>query len=59
MNDSQTIIFWDDLIASLETASAHPTDTAWNIFRYMQNNYKTMGSQQARTRNYSAVGLHP
>ncbi len=49
MNDLQTIVSWDDLIASLETAAAHPTDTAWNIFRYMQKNYKTMGSQQART----------
>ena len=49
MNDSQTIDSWDDLLASMETAVSHPTDTAWNIFRYMQKNYKEMGSQQART----------
>ena len=40
MNDSQTIDSWDDLLASMETAVSHPTDTAWNIFRYLQKNIR-------------------
>lgn len=55
MNDSQTIDSWDDLLASMETAVSHPIDTAWNIFRYMQKNYKEMGSHPA-CRIYEATG---
>ena len=46
MKDSDTISSWDELLASLETAVSHPVDTAWQIYRYLQNNYTTMGSHQ-------------
>ena len=49
MNDRPTNVDWEELIDSLETASMHPTETAWNVFRYLQSHYKEMGSQQART----------
>lgn len=48
MKDSDTISSWDELLASLETAASHPVDTAWQIYRYLQNNYTTMGSHQVR-----------
>ena len=48
MKDSDTISSWDELLASLETAVSHPVDTAWQIYRYLQNNYTTMGSHQVR-----------
>ena len=49
MNDQQTVDSWDELLAALETAVSHPIDTVWYIFRYLQKNYKEMGSQQVRT----------
>lgn len=49
MNDRQAFDSWNELLAALETAVSHPIDTAWSIFRYLQKNYKEMGSQQVRT----------
>ncbi len=49
MEDPQIFDSWDDLLASMETAKFHPTDSAWNMYRYLQRNYKEMGSQQVRT----------
>lgn len=40
---------WDNLIASIETAAAHPLDTAWSIYRYLAANLGQMESRQART----------
>lgn len=40
---------WDNLIASIETAAAHPLDTAWSIYRYLDTNLKQMESRQTRT----------
>ena len=40
---------WDELLLSLNTASEHPEDTAWNIFHHMRDNYKTLGSKISRT----------
>lgn len=49
MNDRQSFDSFDELLAALETAVSHPMDTAWCIFRYLQKNYKGMGSEQVRT----------
>lgn len=49
MNDRQSFDSFDELLAALETAVSHPMDTAWCIFRYLQKNYKEMGSEQVRT----------
>lgn len=49
MNDRQAFDSWNELLAALETAVSHPIDTTWSIFRYLQKNYKEMGSQQVRT----------
>ena len=48
MNDSNENNTWEDLIAALETAVQHPDQSAWQVFRYLQKNYKSMGSQQVR-----------
>lgn len=49
MDDRQTYDSFDELLAALETAVSHPLDSAWYIFRYLQKNYKEMGSKQVRT----------
>lgn len=49
MNDSNNTVTWEELLNSLDSASSHPLDTAWSIFRYLQKNYKTMDSRQVRT----------
>lgn len=47
-NTTQSVT-WDELLDSIATGAAHPDDTNWKIFRYLQNNYKTMGAVTART----------
>lgn len=49
MNDTKDNTTWDELIAAIETQTYHPSETAWLIFRYLQNNYKEIGSQLSRT----------
>lgn len=49
MNDTKDNTTWDELMAAIETQAYHPSETAWLIFRYLQNNYKEIGSQLART----------
>lgn len=39
---------WDELMQSLDTATQHPLDTAWNIYRYLNANLKQMNSEEAR-----------
>ena len=41
-------ITWQELLASMESAKAHPTDTAWDIYWYLKNNYQECGSEQTR-----------
>lgn len=36
-------------MASLDSAVRHPMDTAWEIYYYLQENYKEAGSRQVRT----------
>lgn len=49
MPNATQSVTWDELLESIATGAAHPDDTNWKIFRYLQNNYKTMGSVTART----------
>ncbi len=49
MNTSTPSVSWEELLASIETASLHPMETAWNIYRYLKQNYTTIGSMQVRT----------
>lgn len=47
-NHNKTVS-WDELLDAISTGTLHPDDTNWMIFRYLQQNYKTMGSVEART----------
>lgn len=49
MKDPNSSVSWEELLNSLDTASSHPQETAWSIFRYLQNNYRAMESRQVRT----------
>ena len=49
MPDTTQSVTWEELLDSIATGAAHPDDTNWKIYRYLQNNYKTMGSVMART----------
>ncbi len=49
MNERHVIDSWDELLASLDSAVQHPMQTAWDIYYYLQDNYKEAGSQQVRT----------
>ena len=42
-------ITWEELDASLNAASEHPEDTIWDIFFYLRDNYRVVGSKVART----------
>lgn len=39
---------YEQLLQSLNEASAHPSDTCWDIYRYLNANYKTIGMAEAR-----------
>ncbi len=41
-------ITWEALLSSLESAKAHPKDTAWDIYWYLKDHYKECGSKQTR-----------
>lgn len=56
-NTTQSVT-WDELLDSIATGAAHPDDTNWKIFRYLQNNYKTMGAVTARTLLAAYMKLH-
>ena len=56
-NTTQSVT-WDELLDSIATGAAHPDDTNWKIFLYLQNNYKTMGSVTARTLLAAYMKLH-
>lgn len=40
--DTSKNVTWDELLESISTGAAHPDETNWKIFRYLQHNYKTM-----------------
>lgn len=46
---NNTVPTWDELLASMNTVTQHPSDTAWAIYRYLNANLETLSSQEART----------
>ena len=42
-------ITWEQLMESVNSGAQHPEDTQWTVFRYLKQNYKTIGSVEART----------
>ena len=56
-NTTQSVT-WDELLDSIATGAAHPDDTNWKIYSYLQNNYKTIGSVTARTLLAAYMKLH-
>lgn len=58
MPNATQSVTWDELLESIATGAAHPDDTNWKIFRYLQNNYKTMESVTARTLLAAYMKLH-
>lgn len=56
-NTTQSVT-WDELLDSIATGAAHPDDTNWKIYRYLQNNYKTISSVTARTLLAAYMKLH-
>ena len=43
------ILTYDELLVSLDSAKEHPMDTAWDLYRYLNANYKESGSEVSRT----------
>ncbi|WP_440432575.1 hypothetical protein [Prevotella sp.] len=58
MPNTNKSVTWDELLESIATGATHPDDTNWKIFRYLQNNYKTMGAVTARTLLAAYMKLH-
>ena len=58
MPNATQSVTWDELLESIATGAAHPDDTNWKIYRYLQNNYKTIGSVTARTLLAAYMKLH-
>ena len=56
-NKNKTVT-WNELLESISTGAAHAEETNWKIFRYLQHNYKTMGSVMARTLLSAYIKLH-
>ena len=57
-DNKNKIVTWDELLESISTGAAHAEETNWKIFRYLQQNYKTMGSVMARTLLAAYMKLH-
>lgn len=55
---NDTIQTWEQLLELIATGAAHPEETNWAIFRYLQQNYRTMGSVMARTLLAAYMKLH-
>ena len=49
---------WEELLELISTGESHPDETNWAIFRYLQQNYKTMGSVMARSLLSAYIKLH-
>lgn len=58
MPNANKSVTWDELLESIATGAAHPDDTNWKIFRYLQHNYKMMESVTARTLLAAYMKLH-
>lgn len=49
MAANKEIPSWEKLMESIDTLREHPVDTSWDIYRYLNANYKTLSSKEART----------
>lgn len=49
---------WEQLLGTIATGASHPEETNWAIYRYLQQNYRTMGSVMARTLLAAYMKLH-
>lgn len=57
-NHAPQYVTWEELVESISTGAAHTEETHWKIYRYLQQNYKTMGSVMARTLLAAYIKLH-
>lgn len=57
-NSTSKVPTWDQLLTSISDGAKHPNETKWDIFRYLQQNYKTIGSKMARTLLAAYMKLH-
>lgn len=48
-DETNPTITWEQLMESVNSGAQHPEDTQWTVFRYLKQNYKTIGSVEART----------
>ena len=48
MQIQKNVPTWDELLVTINSAKEHPSDTAWSIYRYLNANYKEIGSEEAR-----------
>lgn len=51
-------ITWEQLLESISHGKEHAEETKWLIFRYLQHNYKTIGSVIVRTLLAAYMKLH-
>ncbi len=49
MSEQKHIPTWDELMESINSVGEHPLDTGWSIYRYLNANYKTLGSKESRS----------
>lgn len=49
---------WEQLLDIIATGASHPEETNWAIYRYLQQNHRTMGSVMARTLLAAYMKLH-
>ena len=47
-NPTTEVPTWDQLIESVSDGAKHPEETNWAIYRYLRQNYKSIGSKEAR-----------
>ena len=55
---TQETATWEQLLDTIATGASHPEETNWAIYRYLQQNYRTMGSVMARTLLAAYMKLH-
>ena len=51
-------VTWEQLLELIAAGASHPEETNWAIYRYLQQNYRTMGSVMARTLLAAYMKLH-
>lgn len=57
-DNNSKVLTWEQLLDVIATGASHPEETNWAIFRYLQQNYRTMGSVMARTLLAAYMKLH-